>query len=120
MTTTDTPPVPTRAPGLTRYRYDRIPLTQAQAKHARDYQIAYMDELVKNQRQQLDAATMARTKLRQSKPDTHRVIAVPIHPGEPGYDEASPAHPQDALQGGFGWVGDEPLTGCTEQTTTLA
>lgn len=102
---TDTPVIQTTPPpGLTRYRYDRVALSPEEASHARAYQIAYMDEVVKNQRQQLDAATMARTKLRQSKLDTHRTVAVPLHPGEPGYDEASPAHVEDAMQGGFEWT----------------
>lgn len=99
---------PESNPLVTRYRYDRQPLTKDQARHARAFQLAHLEEVRKQARAQLDGITMGITRLKQSPLPTHRKVAVPIEPGEPGYGEASPHYLNDAGDAVFEWVGGPP------------
>lgn len=94
--------------GVTRFRYDRVPLTKDQARHARAFQLAHLEEVRKNARAQLDGITMGISRLKQKRLATHRTVAVPLEPGDPGYDEASPHHLNDAGEAVFEWVGGRP------------
>lgn len=100
------PPQPPQ-PVLTRLRYDKVPLTRAQALNLRQCQVDHMTRFIKGAKDNVDALTMARTKLRQRPLDTHRTVTVELEPGDPGYDVASPVTTDDALGGTFAWV--EPV-----------